>query len=360
MLITIATIVQFGAFGQSAPDQQLIPAYVLKGKSTAELRLTRNEIFARYGYIFESSDLKAHFSEKPWYKPSKTTVEKELTAIDKANIEHIREFEHKALSGLSDPSYANKSNAYFRIFYDPETDRSIQKTREVTFHSHCEYGMIRKVVERTHLGGEFVPTAIYAETSWPGKPHWEATRYFNDLKFKCSYYQAINYGCCGSEDYGELYNYQSNEPFLTFHKEFFTVDVPNSKIQLFLGYDHRAEAQDGLNIATLYLSTLGHVVSSVTFIASNEEDKKDIIGYFTPKIELRTHNDQNKILSDGKEIRLWGSNFAKTLADVNGFSVFVEFEGDGTGRKATYDIPIIKGRLYGKTTQNTEVILSLK
>ena len=359
MLITIATIVQLCVFGQSTPDQQLIPAYVLKGKSKAELRLTRNEIFARYGYIFESSDLKAHFSEKPWYKPSKTTVEKELTAIDKANIERIREFEQKALSGLSDPSYANESNAYFRVFYDPEMDRSIQKTREVSFHSHCEYGMIRKVVEQTHLGGEFVPTVVYAETAWPGKLHWEATRYFNELKFKCAYYQATSYGCCGSEDYHELYNYQSNEPFLTFHKEFFTVDIPNSKIQLFLGYDH-TESEGGLNIATMYLSTLKGVVSSVTFIASNEEDKKDITGYFTPKIELRTHNDKNKVLKDGKEIRLWGSNFAKTLADVNDFSVFVEFEGDSTGKKAAYNIPIIKGKLYGKTTQVNEVILSLK
>lgn len=35
-----------------------------------ELRLARNEIYARHGLVFKSSDLTIYFSSKSWYKPN--------------------------------------------------------------------------------------------------------------------------------------------------------------------------------------------------------------------------------------------------------------------------------------------------
>lgn len=34
-----------------------------------ELSLMRNEVFARYGYIFKKEELREYFSDKTWYKP---------------------------------------------------------------------------------------------------------------------------------------------------------------------------------------------------------------------------------------------------------------------------------------------------
>jgi hypothetical protein len=67
----------------------------LKDKSKKDLRLMRNEIYARYGYIFSSSDLKAHFKKDPYYREFSKDVEAWLSDIEKANVKKIQEFESK-------------------------------------------------------------------------------------------------------------------------------------------------------------------------------------------------------------------------------------------------------------------------
>ena len=61
----------------------------------SELRLMRNEIFARYGYIFNDIKLQAYFSKQDWYKPRGRDVDKYLTQLEKDNIKLIQEFEKK-------------------------------------------------------------------------------------------------------------------------------------------------------------------------------------------------------------------------------------------------------------------------
>jgi len=61
--------------------------------SPSELRLMRNEIFARYGYAFKSEDLKKHFAKHNWYKSLFDNVDKYLTSQEKHNIEFIQTHE---------------------------------------------------------------------------------------------------------------------------------------------------------------------------------------------------------------------------------------------------------------------------
>jgi hypothetical protein len=322
--------------------------------------MMRNEIFARYGYIFQSSDLSEYFTNKPWYNPTQSNVDDQLTKVDKANIELILKFEADLNKSPQNPTYTNESKAYFRVVYDPETKGNIEISRDVSFHYHCKLGTIKKTVERTFFGGEAVPTVVYAETSEPNKSFWETTKYFNNLEFNCSYFRATNYGCCGAENYNELFKYTSDEPFLTFNEKFFLVDIPNSKIEMFIGYNHEVSGREGLDIATLYLSTLDGVVNSITFTAENAEDKEDMIWYFTPKVSLKTNNLKNKISNSRDKIDLWGSNFAKSTTEINDFSVFIEFIGDGTGRRAQFEIPIVNGKLNGSSGKNTKLVIKLK
>jgi hypothetical protein len=60
------------------------------------LRLMRNEIFARHGYIFKSVDLVQHFKKQPWYKPAFANVDAKLTPLEKSNIAFVAKME-KAL-----------------------------------------------------------------------------------------------------------------------------------------------------------------------------------------------------------------------------------------------------------------------
>jgi len=54
-----------------------------------ELRIMRNEIFARYGYAFKSDDLKQYFGSQRWYSPARENIDKFITDLEKKNIELI-------------------------------------------------------------------------------------------------------------------------------------------------------------------------------------------------------------------------------------------------------------------------------
>jgi hypothetical protein len=65
-----------------------------------ELRLLRNEIFAKHGYIFNSTDLKEYFASKDWYEPKFRNVDSLLTKTEKENIELILGLENRIKSSL--------------------------------------------------------------------------------------------------------------------------------------------------------------------------------------------------------------------------------------------------------------------
>ncbi|MEL7003231.1 MAG: YARHG domain-containing protein [Bacteroidota bacterium] len=66
---------------------------------SSQLRLLRNEIFARKGYRFESPEMSGYFSGFDWYNPTFDQVEisNHLTPIDNHNIELIRVLEKERI-----------------------------------------------------------------------------------------------------------------------------------------------------------------------------------------------------------------------------------------------------------------------
>lgn len=61
-----------------------------------DLQLMRNEIYARYGYIFKAGGpMHTHFSKQEWYQPQYTDVNKFLTDLERANIQLIQQAESK-------------------------------------------------------------------------------------------------------------------------------------------------------------------------------------------------------------------------------------------------------------------------
>jgi len=75
------------------PDSQdrRLTADDLANLSLAQLRIARNEIYARHGHRFKSADLADYFSKKSWYQPS--ADESPLSPIEQANIELIGQYE---------------------------------------------------------------------------------------------------------------------------------------------------------------------------------------------------------------------------------------------------------------------------
>jgi hypothetical protein len=62
----------------------------LDGLFAEDLRVLRNEIYARHGRVFENAGLSKYFSGLPWYKPDPSYDEASLTEVERANAETIR------------------------------------------------------------------------------------------------------------------------------------------------------------------------------------------------------------------------------------------------------------------------------
>lgn len=74
----------------------ILDASDLDGKLKGELRIMRNAIFAKYGYIFKSEDLQTFFAKYSWYVPQTSEVPMSiLNSNEKSNIELIKSLENK-------------------------------------------------------------------------------------------------------------------------------------------------------------------------------------------------------------------------------------------------------------------------
>ena len=63
-------------------------------KTPAELRLLRNEVFARHGRTFKSADLQGYFSKQPWYKPDPKFSEAVLDKAERALVQRLLALEN--------------------------------------------------------------------------------------------------------------------------------------------------------------------------------------------------------------------------------------------------------------------------
>ena len=82
--------------GFAAVSARFLTEADLLGKNAEELKLMRNEIFARHGYRFSSQRLQEYFSKYySRHESSSADVYSMLTEIERANVKFIKEYELK-------------------------------------------------------------------------------------------------------------------------------------------------------------------------------------------------------------------------------------------------------------------------
>lgn len=82
-------------------ENKLIAENMLRGLSLHELRLLRNEIYARHGRIFKTMWLQQYFGGQMWYDPKEDFKDEEISGPDKTNIETIVAYETKLHNSIS-------------------------------------------------------------------------------------------------------------------------------------------------------------------------------------------------------------------------------------------------------------------
>ena len=82
-------------------ESRPIAEAMLQGLSLHELRLLRNEIYARRGRQFRTEWLAQYFWSQPWYTSRDDYAEPELTEVERKNVETIVAYERKLKESLS-------------------------------------------------------------------------------------------------------------------------------------------------------------------------------------------------------------------------------------------------------------------
>ena len=59
-----------------------------------DLRIMRNEIYARHGYTFRLREMRDHFEGQDWYMPVSFNVSTQLTAVEQKNEALIKRYEN--------------------------------------------------------------------------------------------------------------------------------------------------------------------------------------------------------------------------------------------------------------------------
>ena len=76
-------------------ENRAITEQMLHGLSLHELRLLRNEVYARHGRMFRADWLQQYFFFQPWYNPDENFKDETLSGNDKLNVETIVKYENK-------------------------------------------------------------------------------------------------------------------------------------------------------------------------------------------------------------------------------------------------------------------------
>lgn len=115
-------------------SQRLVNDSDLANKSSLELDIMRNEIFARYGRRFQDPELQSYFNNQPWYQPRYAPNQFPtdlLTPIELQNVNYLRDFQAQTANKSSAPNSAsNLQNSQCdysqRIISDPQPPLNVR------------------------------------------------------------------------------------------------------------------------------------------------------------------------------------------------------------------------------------------
>ncbi len=80
---------------------QLITNEMVDGLFVEDLRVLRNELYARHGRVFKDKDLQKYFEAQPWYHPNPEFKDEMLSATESKNLVIIAEVEKTSVSKLA-------------------------------------------------------------------------------------------------------------------------------------------------------------------------------------------------------------------------------------------------------------------
>jgi hypothetical protein len=76
-------------------SERILSESDFNGLNKWDIKIMRNEIFARHNYIFKTTDMKNYFQQQPWYQGLYNDVTKQLSPIERINVAFIKTYYEK-------------------------------------------------------------------------------------------------------------------------------------------------------------------------------------------------------------------------------------------------------------------------
>ncbi|TLX72846.1 hypothetical protein E9993_17045 [Labilibacter sediminis] len=160
--------------------------------------------------------------------------------------------------------------------------------------------------------------------------------------------KAVNYGCCGAEDYYKLFTSSNFENIMDYIEVLYEIDIPNSRTKGYLGYIPFGRGNDEKIVGTLTFID-GKEVRNIVNVATNDKSKKENILHFVPDMEFKLISDRDKIQNEGRQIRLWSQNGNKSSSALTGFKFLIHLVDDSTGKDYVQELTITDGYINGNS-----------
>jgi hypothetical protein len=261
----------------------------------------------------------------------------------------------------AEPMFEAKSEESIRIVPGSEPNSVVIEQQRVNYHHITQFAgeTVKSIVVRETLkqstntgvegGTSDVTVDLFQADSmgkYPGKPTKTLSiPQVQQCEFDTDFWSAVTQGCCGAEDYGRLYTYGADKPFLRYTANYWTIEVPNTQNTRYVSVvgkddmpsDAAREALFGKApkaIAAVSLAGLGKPLD-VAYIYAKDGLKEDVLSGLRPENLTITSPHKKDESSGERSLTLWsqdgsvGANKNKT--SVSGALITVSFyAGDTT------------------------------
>ena len=172
------------------------------------------------------------------------------------------------------------------------------------------------------------------------------------LDLKTDTYQTTVYGCCGSENIYEIFDYKNNS-IIQADNQIILGDIPNSKIKLYVGFK---KVYNDTILGSLNFSYNGNEKFSIK-VLTNYRELRNYHVHFSPDIEILS--DGHNFIKSKNEYEFWYLNRISNKNSINNLIIRLTFTDDKTG-DYVIDIPIIDGKPFGKENTTQEIYVAEK
>jgi hypothetical protein len=160
--------------------------------------------------------------------------------------------------------------------------------------------------------------------------------------------EAVQYGCCGAEDYYHIYNSSTFQKLMDYEAKLYKISIPNSRIEGYLGFSTTGYQliENKMIVGTLIFTDGERTINKINFITKDKQ-KFDNILRFVPDMEFKSLNQKDKVKQEGDEIELWSKNNSQNSKDLSGFQFLIHLIDDSNGKEYIQKLDFINGLMKG-------------